>query len=182
MNKQMFTWFLAVMLLVIAWPSLDSAHKAEASETYFTYYAKNDFVANTGRGTHYPSAGRVSFQTAFLVKKGSIVNGWAEMKLNGKKAYVDSSNIVNRKPAQPVYFQYYARQPVSFYESRDLRTKRYGSIAEDAIVQVAKGTVLNDWVEIRFKGKKYYVEYDQLTPRAPIYFTYYATKTFTLYK
>ncbi|MCP3740139.1 N-acetylmuramoyl-L-alanine amidase [Rossellomorea sp. BNER] len=179
--KKLMTCFLTIVFVLTSYISIEAPQKVEASDIYFTYYAKNDFVARTGRGNHYPSAGRVSFQEAFPVKKGSIINGWAEMILNGKKAYVYYNNIVNRKPSQPVYFEYYAKEPVSFYEGRDIRSTRYGSIAEDAIVQVAKGTVINDWVEIKYNGKKYYVEYDKVTPEAPIYFTYYSTKDFTLY-
>ena len=179
--KKIIICFLAIVLVLTSYTSFEAPKKVEAADVYFTYYAKNDFVAYTGRGTQYPTAGRVSFQTAFPVKKGSISNGWAEMILDGKKAYVKNSNIINKKPSQKIYFQYYVKEPVSFYGGRDVKSARYGSIAEDAIVQVAKGTVINDWVEIKLQGKEYYVEYSKVSSKAPVYFTYYATKDFTLY-
>ncbi|MBM7606270.1 N-acetylmuramoyl-L-alanine amidase [Metabacillus crassostreae] len=179
--KKLIISILVTLLMITGFTSFESARSVQASDVYFTYYAKNDFVARTGRGTQYPSAGRVPFQSAFAVKKGGIINGWAEIIVNGKKVYAQYSNIVNKKPTHPVYFQYYAKEAVSFYADRSLKSKRFGSIAEDAIIPVAKGTVINDWVEIKFKGQKYYVEYNKVTPKAPTYFTYYSTNDFTLY-
>ncbi|MGP1910018.1 N-acetylmuramoyl-L-alanine amidase [Metabacillus sp. JX24] len=177
--KKLLASLLAVLLLTAGVFQAMPAHQAEAAAA-FTYYAKNDFQARTGPGDHYAKALHVPFQTAFAVKQGAIKNGWAKIQLNGKTLYAKSSYITNKKPAK-IYFSYYTKEPVSFYAGRGTHTKRYGSIAEDAIIKVGKGTVLNGWVEILHNGKNYYADYSKLTSKPPVFFTYYAVKDFTLY-
>ncbi|MGG4491630.1 N-acetylmuramoyl-L-alanine amidase [Metabacillus idriensis] len=179
--KKLLVSVIAVFLLAAGIIEFWTPQKAEATTVAFTYYAKNEFEARTGPGDRFSKAGRVEFQTAFTIKKGGISSGWAEIKLGGKAMYAKAADITNKKPSQPVYFTYYTKEPVSFYEGRGTQTKRYGSIAEDAVIKVAKGTVLNGWVEINHKGKKYYADYSKLTSSQPEYFTYYAVKNFTLY-
>lgn len=171
-----FTVLLTFSFIVFSHPQ----QKAVASEVYFTYYAKNDLVAYSERGHQYSKVGTFEFQDSFQVKKGSIRNGWAEIKWNSRKAYVESKSIVNRKP-QATYFNYYPKEPISYYAGRGTNTKRLGSIAEDSVIKVRKGSVLNGWSEIQYKGNSYYVQHDKLSNKAPIYFTYYATMDFTLY-
>ncbi|MDQ0857224.1 N-acetylmuramoyl-L-alanine amidase [Bacillus sp. V2I10] len=179
--KKLLTSVIAVFLLAAGMIEFWTPQKAEASTVHFTYYAKNEFEARSGPGDRFPKAGRVEFQTAFKVKKGGIKGGWAEVQLGGKNMYAKAADITNKKPSKPVYFHYYTKEPVSFYAGRGTQTKRYGSIAEDAAIEVAKGTVLNGWAEINHKGTKYYADYSKLTAVSPVYFTYYANKDFTLF-
>ncbi|UAL52030.1 N-acetylmuramoyl-L-alanine amidase [Metabacillus dongyingensis] len=179
--KKLLTSVIAVFLLAAGMIEFWTPQKAEASTVQFTYYAKNEFESWTGPGDRFPKAGRVEFQTAFKVKKGGIKGGWAEIQLSGRTMYAKAEDITNKKPSQPVYFNYYTKEPVSFYGGRGTQSKRYGSIAEDAVIKVAKGTVLNGWVEIHHKGTKYYADYSKLTSAQPVFFTYYAVKDFTLY-
>ncbi len=144
---------------------------------YFTYYAVTDFTLYNERHTGTPKV-KVPKDAVVKVKQGSVINGWSRIEYNGIKGYAPYSNITKEAA---VYFDYYPKEPISYYAGRGTTTKRYGSIAEDTPIKVRKGSVINGWSEILYKGNDYYVQHDKLSNKPPVYFTYYAIQNFTLY-
>jgi N-acetylmuramoyl-L-alanine amidase len=149
---------------------------------YFTYYSKTNFTLYNERHTGTPTV-NVPKLAVVKVKKGSVINGWSRIEYNGVRGYAPYSNITSKdiRNQKAVYFSYYPKEPISFYAGRGTTTKRHGSIAEDAVVKVKKGSVLNGWSEIKINGKSYFVEQGKLTNKAPIYSSYFALTNFTLY-